>query len=424
MNFFFPFLFFLVFSSTISAKFIDKRIQTKIKEAKEEDSTSVIVLSKDLEDKGLKKEIQKHHAKIKYKLDIIKAYALEISCKCVEKLAILPQVDFIADDATSTTLMDVARPAVGGDKAEQYGLTGKEIGIAVLDTGVYPHADLALNKNRIIAFKDFVNEKEFPYDDNGHGTHVAGTAAGNGYMSKGQYQGMAPEANIIGVKVMDKNGSGNTSDIVAGMQWILENKHRYNIRIASLSLGSDPDLLEREDPLVKGVEALWNAGIVVVAAAGNEGPKQKTINSPGISRRIITVGATDDHKTIDITDDTIADFSSRGPTKERVEKPDIVAPGLNIQSLAADRQFVPEDKVTRYKFKKMKKPYTGKSGTSMATPIVSGTIALLLEKEPKLIPDEVKVRLLSTTTPIKNANKYDQGKGQINLEKMLMKSQR
>lgn len=424
MSFFLPFLFFLVFSSTISARFIDKRVQTKIKEAKEQDSTSVIVLSKDLEDKGLREEIQKHHAKIKYKLDIIKAYALEIPCKCVEKLAILPQVDFIADDATSTTLMDIARPAVGGNKAEQYGLTGKEIGIAVLDTGVYPHADLALNKNRIVAFKDFVNGKEFPYDDNGHGTHVAGAAAGNGHMSKGQYQGMAPKANIIGAKVMDKNGSGSTSDIVAGMQWVLENKAKYNIRIASLSLGSDPDLLEREDPLVKGVEALWDAGIVVVAAAGNEGPKQKTINSPGISHKIITVGATDDHKTIDIIDDTIADFSSRGPTKEKIVKPDIVAPGVDIQSLATDKQFVPEDKVTRYKFKTMKKSYTGKSGTSMATPIVSGAIALLLEKESRLTPDEVKTRLLNTATPIKNANQYDQGKGQMNLEKMLTESRR
>ncbi|RBP37600.1 S8 family peptidase [Garciella nitratireducens] len=421
MPFFLPFLFLLICSSTVSAKFIDKRVQTKIKVAKQEDYTSVIVLSKDLKDKKLEEEIQKYHAKIKYKLDIIKAYALEIPCKCIEKLAILPQVDFIADDATSTTLMDVARSTVGGLKAEQFGLTGNGVGIAIIDTGVYPHTDLVLEKNRIIAFKDFVNNKKFPYDDNGHGTHVAGIAAGNGYMSKKRYQGMAPKANIIGVKVMDKNGSGSTSDIIAGMQWVLKNKDLYNIRVVSLSLGSDPDLLEREDPLVKGVEALWNAGIVVVAAAGNEGPKSKTINSPGISRKIITVGASDDHSTIDTIDDTIANFSSRGPTKEKIVKPDIVAPGVEIQSLATDIQFIPEDNVTKYKFKVMKKPYTEKSGTSMATPIVSGAIALLLEKEPRLTPDEVKTRLLSTASPIKNANQYDQGKGQMNLERMLQK---
>src|SRR5699024_9649868 len=154
------------------------------------------------------------------------AYAIEISCNCIEELARLPQIDFIADDAKSTTLMDIARPSVGGNIAQLYSLTGKGEGIAIIDTGIYPHADTSLGENRVVAFKDFVNKKEFPYDDNGHGTHVAGIAAGNGYMSKGKYAGMAPKANIIGVKVMDKKGSGSTSDIIAGMQWVLQNKKR------------------------------------------------------------------------------------------------------------------------------------------------------------------------------------------------------
>lgn len=399
-------------------QFIDRRIQVRLKEAKESDWSSIIVLSKDIKDKKLEEEFKSHNARIKYKLDIIEAYAIEFPCKCIEKLALMPEVDFIADDATLSTLMDIARPTIGGNKADQYNLTGDGIGIAIIDTGVYPHADLTLEQNRIVAFKDFVKDLEFPYDDNGHGTHVAGVAAGNGYMSDGKYRGIAPKANIIAVKSMDKNGSGNTSDIVAGMQWILENKNKYNIRIVSLSIGSDPDLMEKEDPLVKGVNALWDAGIVVVAAAGNSGPNQRTINSPGISQKIITVGSSDDNRTANIKDDTIAEFSSRGPTKERILKPDIVAPGVDILSLDSDNEFIPKQGVRRYRFKKMENPYKEMSGTSMATPVVSGAIALLLEKDSNLTPEQVKAKLIESAVSL-NAKKYAQGNGQINIENIL-----
>lgn len=400
------------------SRYIDPRLQVKIKGSKEEEKTSIIVLSKGKEDEELIQGFKEHDVRIKYRLDIINGYAIELPCKCIERLALLPQVEFIADDAELSTLMDVARPTVGGRIAEDHQLTGEGIGIAILDTGVYPHADLTLRKNRIVAFKDFVNGKEFPYDDNGHGTHVAGVVAGDGTLSNGKYKGLAPKANIIGVKVMNKRGSGNTSDIVAGMQWILDNRERYNIRITSISLGSDPDLRESEDPLVKAVNALWDAGIVVVAAAGNSGPKQRTITSPGISKKIITIGSSDDHGTIDISDDTIADFSSRGPTRDRASKPDIVAPGVDINSLESDTEFLPKDGVKRYRFKLMEKPYTEMSGTSMATPIVSGAIALLLEREPRLSPDQVKRRITETAIPLK-ANSYAQGKGLLNLEKIL-----
>lgn len=408
----------MILSGASSLRFIDKRVQIKMKESQEEDKTSLIILFNDFQDEELKEEIKKHDGTIKYKLDIIKAYAIELPCKNIKKLAKHPKVDFIADDAKLSTLLDIARPTIGGEIADEYNLTGKGIGIATLDTGVYPHADLTLVKNRIIGFKDFVKDKKFPYDDNGHGTHVAGIAAGNGYSSKGKYRGIAPNANIIAVKVMDELGSGSTSDIVAGMQWIFNNKRRYNIRITSISLGSDPDLSDTEDPLVKGVEALWDAGIVVVTAAGNAGPKRKTINSPGISERVITVGATDDHNTINIKDDTIAKFSSRGPANNNVVKPDIVAPGVNITSLRSDIEFIPENNRKKYKFKTMEEPYTEMSGTSMATPMVSGGIALLLEKEPKLTPNEIKKKLMNTAISLKE-NRYAQGKGQISLKNFL-----
>ena len=153
-------------------KIIDRRIQVRLKEAKQEDWTSIIVLSKDIKNRKLEEAFKNFRAKIKYRLDIINGYAINFPCNCIEKLALISGVDFIADDATLTTLMDVARPVIGGNIANQYKLTGNGIGIGIIDTGVYPHADLALGNNRIIAFKDFVKDYSFPYDDNGHGTHV------------------------------------------------------------------------------------------------------------------------------------------------------------------------------------------------------------------------------------------------------------
>lgn len=190
-----------------------------------------------------------------------------------------------------------------------------------------------------MAFRDFVNNRQSPYDDHGHGTFVAGVAAGNGYSSGGKYRGIAPEANIIGVKVMDKDGSGNSSDIVAGMQWVVDHQQEYNVRIMSLSLGAKPSN-SRFDPLAAAVEAVWKKGIVVVAAAGNSGPKQNTIATPGISPMILTVGAVDDKRTPDYKDDVIADFSSRGPVNGRQVKPDLVAPGVNITAAKTDKSYV------------------------------------------------------------------------------------
>lgn len=399
-------------------KIIDRRIQVRLKEAKQEDWTSIIVLSKDIKNRKLEEAFKNFRAKIKYRLDIINGYAINFPCNCIEKLALISGVDFIADDATLTTLMDVARPVIGGNIANQYKLTGNGIGIGVIDTGVYPHADLALGNNRIIAFKDFVKDYSFPYDDNGHGTHVAGIAAGNGYMSNGKYMGIAPEANIIAIKSMDKNGSGNTSDIVAGLEWLLKNKNKYNIRVVSLSIGSDPDLSESEDPLVKAVNRLWDEGLVVVAAAGNSGPKNETINSPGISKKIITVGSLDDKRTINTRDDTIPSFSSRGPTQEGNMKPDIVAPGVDILSLNSDKKFLPKQGVRRYKFKKMDEPYKNMIGTSMSTPMVSGAIALLLERNPGFTPEQIKTRLINSAISL-NANNNAQGYGMINISDIL-----
>jgi len=228
---------------------------------------------------------------------------------------------------TSVMKLDVVNASTRLDELKT---TGKGISIAILDTGVAPHPDI---ENKIVAFKDFVNDKEAPYDDNGHGTHVAGDAAGTGVSSGGKYKGTAPDASIVGVKVLNNDGGAKVSDIIEGIDWVIQNRDKYNIRIINMSIGV-PSAGFQFDPIDKAVERAVNAGIVVVAAAGNEGPKMGTIGgAPGNSPLALTVGAIDDKNTIDKSDDEIAPFSSRGPTMDGITKPDLVAPGTNIISL-------------------------------------------------------------------------------------------
>ncbi len=234
-----------------------------------------------------------------------------------------------------------------------------------------------------------------------HGTHVAGIIAGNGFSSKGRYMGVAPKANILGIKALDEYGGGSTSDIIAAISYIVETKSKYNTKIINLSLGTPANNTCDKDPLCKAVDMAVKSGLIVISAAGNSGPKEGTILSPGISRNAITVGAVDDKRTIDSSDDTIAPFSSRGPTIEGIMKPDIVAPGVNIKSLSNIKLD----------------SYASLSGTSMATPLVSGSVALLFNKYPNLSPEEIKEKIISSCVDLKQS-RANQGAGMLNL-KML-----
>ncbi|QZY55144.1 S8 family peptidase [Crassaminicella profunda] len=335
--------------------------------------------------------------KIKYDIPLINAVVAEIPAKEIDHVAAHHMIQFINHDAKVFKCMNNASVAVAGHLVHDVGYTGKGVGIAVLDTGVYPHDDLVKPTNRIIAFKDIVNNKSYPYDDDGHGTHVAGIAAGSGYANK-KYMGIAPEANIIGVKVLDETGSGSTSDILAGLQWVIDNKDKYNIKIVNMSLGAPAEKSYREDPLAKGAAEAARQGLTVITAAGNSGPNPRTITSPGISPSVITVGAVDDNRTTSYEDDFIANFSSRGPTTGGVSKPNIVAPGVDIMSLS----------------NKGHSSYVSHSGTSMATPMVSGTAALLYQKEPNISPAEVQSKLTGTAINIGDSI-YAEGAGILNI---------
>lgn len=291
---------------------------------------------------------------------------------------------------------------------------GDGVTVAVVDSGISPHPDLndTNGVSRVIKRVNFVPDSVSPDDFYGHGTHIAGTIAGSGQSSGGKYIGVAPEAKLVDVKVMDDWGYGNTSDVVAGLQWIYDNRTTYNIKIVNLSLNSRVLESYHESALNAALEVLWFNKIVVVVSAGNGGKQH--LYPPANDPFVITVGAADDKGTAWIVDDTQPAFSAYGMTGDGYLKPDIVAPGTNIVApLSGDDNNLawahPENKVEF--------PYTNTyyrmSGTSMASAVVAGAVALLLEDEPLLTPDMVKYRLKATATYFNGAESCATGAGYL-----------
>ncbi len=347
--------------------------------------------------------VQEYNGKIHRKLGVVPSLVVELPYDSIPELAKSRQVKRIWYDAQVKSLLNTAVAAIGGSGVKKMAFTGKNVTVAVLDTGVYPHRDLISPQNRIVAWIDFINNRQVPYDDNGHGTHVAGIIAGNGLSSSGKYSGIAPETNLAVVKVLDKNGNGSLSAIIEGIDWCIKNKNKYNIRIINLSFGAVAQDSYRTDLLCRATTAAWENGIAVCTAAGNDGPEAGTINTPGINPKIITIGNLDHRRTITGIDDSVHPTSSRGSTSGKIKKPDLLAPGTDIISL---------------------KPgggYRSLTGTSMAASLVSGAVALLLEKEPSLRPDQIKRVLMKNARKI-SSDPNAQGAGVINLEKMLISS--
>ncbi len=258
------------------------------------------------------------------------------------------------------------------------GYSGKDVVVAVLDTGVdVMHPDL---QNKVLCFRDYVNGKETCYDDNGHGTHIAGIICGMGANCAGKYSGIAPGAKIISLKVLDKNGNGTTENVLKALEFVKKNAKTYHVRILNFSIGYLPGAGNREqEQLIHMLEELWDLGIVVITAAGNNGPGENTVTVPGISRKLITVGSMDDQKTR---------YSGKGPTGCCIVKPEVLAPGTEIVSTKNDHSG-----------------YLAKTGTSMSAPIVCGAVALLMEKKPQITPEEIKIYLYDSVTPLKKEDK-------------------
>lgn len=356
---------------------------------------------------------------IKYRLPMIDAYVIEVDSDKIDSIKALDGLITVEMDTHITAQMNRVGDIIESHWAHENGYYGKGVGVAIIDTGISLHKDFTEGGNRVIAFKDFINHYTEPYDDNGHGTHVAGIIGGNGYSSKGKYMGVAPACNFISVKVLDHRGDGNISDVLAGLQWIIDNRKKYNIRVVNISVGtSAKDSLDENSLLVQGVNATWDSGIVVVVAAGNNGPGPMSISTPGISRKVITVGSSDDNVAVEVFGNRTKDYSGRGPTPYCIKKPDIVAPGSNIISCNISR-FVSRNR-NGLRFHSADSPmmYTIKSGTSMATPVVSGAIALLLGANPRLSNREVKLKLRESAVDL-GQHWEKQGWGLLNIRKLL-----
>ena len=286
---------------------------------------------------------------------------------------------------------------------EERQYTGRGIGLAVMDTGAFLHPDF---RDRVVAFADMVRRRRDCYDDNGHGTHILGIAAGDGRLSGGRCAGMAPGAHLIPVKVLDWRGNGSVNTVLAGVEYLLAKQKALGIRVVNISMGAfDEEGMQEDSELVRGVERLWDAGMVVLAAAGNNGPAPMTIATPGISRKLITVGCSDDEKETHIDGSRMCNYSGRGPTRACICKPDLVAPGCEI--ISCNRMLRNTDP-----------PYTVKSGTSMATPMVAGAIACLLEKYPAMTNVQVKLRLRDRCIRL-DMPRTKQGWGVLSLENLL-----
>lgn len=298
------------------------------------------------------------------------------------------------------------REQIGCDDRIWQKYTGKNITAAILDTGIYPHPDFA---GRIAAFKDFVHDDPKPYDDAGHGTHVAGCLAGDGWISEGRYKGIAPSCRLMAGKVLDKDGEGNIQNMLDGIRWVLDNKEQYAVRILNISIGFENQVsTQKITKLVNAIEEVWKAGILVIVAAGNKGPAARSISPLGMGNHVLTVGChdMDYHQPGMVLCET---YSGRGPSTSAMKKPDIVAPGTNIISTSF--------RCVR-KGRGFEHAYEVKSGTSFATPLVAGAAALLWEKEPGLTQEDIKQRLCYSAVDL-NEPWNKQGWGMLNVKRAL-----
>jgi serine protease AprX len=363
-------------------------------------------------------------------LPILSGHAARLPNATILTLAANAAIQRIALDRLTFGFTERTSATIGVTAVrQQFGYDGAGVGIAVIDSGVTAwHDDLedmaARGTQRVGAFVDFVGGSSAAYDDYGHGTHVAGIIAGNGADSSGARAGMAPAARLVVLKVLDAAGRGRISDVIAAIDYAVTHKAQFNIRVINLSIGSGVYESYNTDPLTVAAKRAVEQGIVVVAAAGNHGRNSQgvlqfgAVDAPGNAPWVLTVGASSHMGTPDRSDDTIAAFSSRGPTAfDFAAKPDVVAPGVGIYSLSSVDSTLYKSRA-QYRLSGTVslpyKPYLSLSGTSQAAPVVSGTVALMLQANPTLTPNAVKAILQHTAEAYEGHSSLAQGAGFLN----------
>jgi serine protease AprX len=381
-------------------------------------TTRVIVMGKDA--KNADARVKHSHGDTVDKFEAADSVSADVTTDELAHLQDDPQVTVIPNlpvDVQAVSFDGRAPAAVfpqttGSSSLVATGVDGRGVGVAVLDTGIAKLPDFG---NRLVGGVDLSGEGDAFADSYGHGTFVAGLIAGNGASSGGQYTGEAPGANLVSVKVAGASGSTDLATVLNGIDWVVQNRAKYNIRVLNVSLGMAPVLSTVDNPLDQALESAWQSGIVVVTSAGNTGPINGTITSPGDDPLVVTVGALDDNGTAPPADDTMTSFSAAGPTfVDGWFKPDLVTSGRSVVSLRAPGSTIdtlhPDARVGSANF-------VG-SGTSFSAAITSGAAAQLLQKgNPK--PDWVKGWLMAGASPGPVGSPFVDGMGSLNVANAL-----
>jgi serine protease AprX len=353
-----------------------------------------------------------------------RALVAEVAPGRLPELAAAPHVQGIAPDRPIRASLDRTAAAIGARwVSERLGFDGTGVGVVIIDSGITPAHD-DLGGNQVVHFADFVDGWNERHDRYGHGTHVAGIIAGSGHDSSGTRRGIAPGAHLVVLKTLDDRGEGFISNAIAALDYAVEQRAAYNIRVINLSVAAGVYESFTTDPLTLAAGRAVDAGIVVVTAAGNQGraangrAQYGGITAPGNAPWVLTVGAASHNGTIDRADDTVAPFSSMGPSAiDRVPKPDLVAPGVGVASLADEGSTLfttrPEGRIWGT-VPTNSEPYLSLSGTSMASPVVAGTAALMIEANPSLKPAAVKAILRASAEPKRGYSALAQGAGFLN----------
>lgn len=365
-----------------------------------------VIVGKVLDNVMVEEAATKLGARITARWNFINAFAAQIPGHKVPALALVPGVRVVLRDnpveqqasaVDARNLENAYNYAVRADKVWDMGYNGYGVTVAIVDSGItdLKQSDFGSRVLRSVKSNSITMHAADRY---GHGTHVAGIVAGSGATSDGKHVGVAPAANLINVKFSDDEGRGSERDLVSALQWIHDNRTKYNIRVANISANVGTTQSYRESAVAAAVEQLWFSGVVVVVSAGNRGGEACSVcYAPASDPFVITVGAVDDNGTRDLDDDSMKSWSSLGSTLDAHAKPDVVAPGSRIVSympLGNLRTSYPEGVVNRSYFRM--------GGTSMSAPVVSGVVALMLQINPELTPDQVKWLLMTTARTYQN----------------------
>ncbi|OGO79078.1 MAG: hypothetical protein A2Y23_10400 [Clostridiales bacterium GWB2_37_7] len=374
----------------------------------------IIVLFRKNVDNIIEVRLKRLGMKIKYTLPFIDGICGIIPVSQFGNLCGILEVDKIFYDAKAYLMGSHSGLQTGAAleeaiKIKSSYLNGKGITVGFIDSGVYPHPDLVRPRNRIVDFKDFINNFPSPYDDNGHGTACIG--AGFGASLDGKFRTVAYETNVVCAKAFDKFGSGFYSDILAAMQWIVDIKEKQNIKIAVLPFGT-ANFSKDFDLLSLASEKLWKNNIFVCSCTGNYGPYESSITSPGVSPYSYTTAAC---SAVDLPPRAVY-FSGKGPVYFKCDKPDAIMPGVAVETLNAETTYIPKTK-GQAKSGSIATLYTEFNGTSIAASLTAAAVALVYQKLGDLKPDDVKGVLKACAISI-NEVKNVQGAGIINIKKL------